>query len=120
MWGYSLSLIPDGWALCDGTNGTPNLMNVFDEEVYLRGVSTGGTPGTVAGGGDLPTHNHPFTIGPYETNPSSGHTEGWEAGGYLFVAYGHTHTVTITGISPDARNPKPVPKFRRVAFIVKL
>ena len=29
MWSGSSDLIPDGWLLCDGTNGTPDLRNRF-------------------------------------------------------------------------------------------
>lgn len=29
MWSGTIATIPAGWALCDGTNGTPNLINKF-------------------------------------------------------------------------------------------
>ena len=29
MWSGSVSAIPDGWALCDGSNGTPDLQDNF-------------------------------------------------------------------------------------------
>ena len=45
MWSGTLATIPSGWALCDGNNGTPNLVAKF-----IRGVNTSGTnPGTTGG-----------------------------------------------------------------------
>jgi hypothetical protein len=48
MWSGTLSLIPAGWKLCDGTNGTPNLQHRF-----IYGVSSGENPG--GSGGSLTT-----------------------------------------------------------------
>jgi len=45
MWSGKLAEIPVGWALCDGTLGTPNLLGKF-----VRGVdSTTRDPGTTGG-----------------------------------------------------------------------
>jgi hypothetical protein len=38
MWSGSIAQIPAGWALCDGTNGTPDLRSRF-----IVGAGTGGT-----------------------------------------------------------------------------
>jgi hypothetical protein len=29
MWSGTAETIPEGWAICDGTNGTPNLIDKF-------------------------------------------------------------------------------------------
>jgi hypothetical protein len=50
MWSGSTANIPSGWALCDGTNGTPNLQDRFV-------VGTGSTYAVNAIGGSA-THNH--------------------------------------------------------------
>ena len=63
MWSGTLATIPAGWALCDGTNGTPDLQNKF-----IRGATTTTLPGT-EGGADtvtlattnLPSHTHGTT-----------------------------------------------------------
>jgi hypothetical protein len=45
MWSGTLASIPLGWQLCDGTGGTPNLIDKF-----VKGVATGSTdPGTTGG-----------------------------------------------------------------------
>lgn len=44
-WSGVLSSIPSGWLLCDGNNGTPNLIDRF-----LQGITTASTnPGTTGG-----------------------------------------------------------------------
>ena len=40
MWSGALSAIPTGWHMCDGSNGTPNLIDKF-----IRGSATAGTTG---------------------------------------------------------------------------
>jgi len=51
-WSGALASIPSGWLLCDGNNGTPNLIDRF-----LQGITTSTTaPGTTGGA-------HSITIG---------------------------------------------------------
>jgi hypothetical protein len=58
LWSGSIASIPSGWALCDGTNGTPNL-----EDKFI--VGAGNTYAVDATGGSadatLPTHTHTFS-----------------------------------------------------------
>ncbi len=45
MWSGTIASIPGGWVICDGTNGTPNLLAMF-----VQGVATAATnPGTTGG-----------------------------------------------------------------------
>ena len=70
MWGGSTSLIPTGWALCDGSTvggfTTPDLVNRFILGAGVTGPipnTTGGsanTSGTTDAGG---SHNHTGTVG---------------------------------------------------------
>ena len=68
MWSGRLRDIPAGWALCDGRNGTPNLVGRF-----IRGINTATTnPGTT-GGADSVTvvqnaHQHELPFTPESTN----------------------------------------------------
>jgi len=50
MWSGSLDAIPVGWALCDGTNGTPDLRDKF-----VRGAAAGEDPGKTGG---VTAHQH--------------------------------------------------------------
>jgi len=54
MWSGFLANIPAGWQLCNGTNGTPNLIDRF-----ILGVLPGEDPGATGGG---PTHSHTVDI----------------------------------------------------------
>lgn len=49
--------IPSGWAICDGTNGTPNLINKFIKGSNIAG-STGGASQVTLSVGQLPPHKH--------------------------------------------------------------
>ena len=72
MWSGTLANIPAGWQLCDGTNGTPNLIGKF-----IRGVNTDSTDPGITGGSDaktlitanLPAHSHTVTV-----NAEAAHT----------------------------------------------
>lgn len=91
MWSGTLDDIPSGWALCDGTNGTPDLKRKF-----IIGASITLPPGRE--GGEL-THNHIFTTGPHEHD---------------FTSDNHTHThagATLLNIGytmPNDHGPEPV------------
>lgn len=56
--------IPEGWALCDGNNGTPNLNDCFimgaDEQTYPQ-ESTGGVSSVTLEVKHLPEHTHSYT-----------------------------------------------------------
>ena len=60
MWSGSIADIPDGWALCDGTSGTPDLRDRF-----ILSVGAGEDPGGTGGShtktlstSNLPSHSH--------------------------------------------------------------
>ena len=94
IWQGSVINIPDGWVLCDGTNGTPDLRNDF-----IRGQGPG-TPIGQTGGSS--THTHDFT--------TDGHTHGITTPAYINADAGHTRYLpseTDTGITdpPDQRPP---------------
>ncbi|MDD3685930.1 MAG: tail fiber protein [Bacteroidales bacterium] len=60
MWKGSIQTIPDGWALCDGENGTPNLLNKFivaAGQQYSVG-QTGGLESVTLGISQIPSHRH--------------------------------------------------------------
>lgn len=60
MWSGSISTIPKGWALCDGTNGTPDLRDKFIAgagSTYNVG-DTGGSNTVTLNISQMPSHNH--------------------------------------------------------------
>ena len=81
MWSGSIANIPTGWALCNGTNNTPDLRDRFivgAGSVYTPG-NTGGEAGVTLTSAQIPTHTHTATIA--------------DAGS-------HTHTATSTVTDP--------------------
>lgn len=73
MW--SGTNIPEGWALCDGTNDTPNLAGRFivghaqDKKDYDEIGKTGGLEQVILTKEQLPSHRHPGT-----TNTAGNHS----------------------------------------------
>jgi hypothetical protein len=67
LWSGSIASIPSGFALCDGTSGTPDLRDKFI-------VGAGSTYAVDATGGSadatLPTHTHTNTV----TDPGHFHS----------------------------------------------
>lgn len=66
--------VPAGWAICDGTNGTPNLVGRF-----IRARATPATVGNAAGAAQvtlttahMPEHNHGGTTG--DDTPDHAHS----------------------------------------------
>ena len=145
MW--SGSGYPDGWHLCDGTDGTPNLLGKF-----IRGIPTSGTvPGTT-GGSDaasidhthddphthtMPNHQHITHIGSgtVTTSGSGDHqivnVGGWEGGPgdgqyYINAATNLDGSCTtseqfstITGTASVA-SISILPSYYELAFLIKV
>jgi microcystin-dependent protein len=88
MWSGSILSIPAGWALCDGTSGTPDLRNKFivgagdDYSVADNGGEAHSTLTTA----ELPGHTHTGT-----TDLDGGHSH--------FVANGDTVNATTSALS---------------------
>jgi len=91
MWSGQTSAIPSGWALCDGTNGTPNLTNKFIRGATTSNeLSTGGQDSVTLATGNLPSHTHSFS-GTTNTTGSHAHS------GTADSAGAHTHTISSIG-----------------------
>lgn len=75
LWSGSVASVPSGWALCDGTNGTPDLRDRF-----VVGAGSGYAVGATGGAGtvtlstaNLPAHSHTFS-GTTSANGAHAHT----------------------------------------------
>jgi microcystin-dependent protein len=74
MWSGALANIPAGWALCDGNNGTPNLLDRFIVSVPNAGTNPGATGGANTYSlteAQLPPHSH---TGSGTTSTDGAHT----------------------------------------------
>lgn len=86
LWSGTIATIPTGWALCNGSNGTPDLRSKF-----VMGASNSVAPGTTGGSStvtlntaNLPAHTHDFSG---VTGSGGSHT-------HSVTDPGHTHTYT--------------------------
>jgi microcystin-dependent protein len=87
FWSGSIATIPTGWQLCDGTNGTPDLRDLFlvgAGSTYGVG-DTGGVAQVVLAAPELAGHAHPASLstGPAGTHNHPGTTTNTQAN--------HTH-----------------------------
>jgi len=147
MWSGTLVNIPDGWALCDGTNGTPNLLDRF-----VCGVANASTnPGTTGGAhtkimvaAEMPRHRHSLTTGTAASAGSHNHsmdltgfTSGSSSTGWnpVSASWKHSaapntssngaHTHTLSGNSDYDKTTAATafdvrPSYYALAFIMKL
>lgn len=94
MWAGTPESVPEGWAICDGTNGTPDLRGRFP-------IGAGSSYAVGSEGGSL-THNHHITVHghqlslaqiPQHNHPVSdgGHSHSMNSAG------SHTHSQRVTG-----------------------
>ena len=124
---FTGSTAPTGWALCDGTNGTPDLRDRFvvgTGSTYSSG-NTGGSADAV-----IPSHTHSVTdpghshnIGLIYSYQSSGTFNPQYSKNTSYVATGSTYSATTgisissTGVSATNAN---LPPYYALAFIMKL
>lgn len=113
MWHGLLADIPDGWTLCDGNNGTPNLTNKFI-------FSVSGQEGMNQVGGNS-THTHNFTSNTHKHNTApevtaDNVTEGAALVGTL-QGNPETNLVAVTGTTDSESN---IPPYYTLAYIMKL
>ncbi|WP_338473090.1 hypothetical protein R4Z10_10400 [Niallia sp. XMNu-256] len=98
MWSGSINEIPEGWLLCDGTNGTPDLRDRFvmgtnnDAEIG----QTGGNNTIALTESQLAPHTHTGT-----SDPAGGHTHT----GTTNNAGTHTHVYIDSGVTSANRQP---------------
>jgi prepilin-type N-terminal cleavage/methylation domain-containing protein len=103
MWSGTLSSMPTGWQLCDGTNGTPDLRGRF-----VMGVSSGENPGATGGS---TTHTHTATASSSTSqiwiDDNSGGTDYWGA------PASHSHSITVNAALH-------LPPYYKLAYIMKM
>jgi microcystin-dependent protein len=123
MW--SGSSVPSGWALCDGSNGTPDLRGRF---VLASGAGSGLTPRTLGTSGG--TETHALTIAEIPAHSHSGgvstvgYTTSYSTGSEAMTAPGSarnngTQTFTTGSAGGGAAFDK-MPPYYVLAFIMRV
>lgn len=121
MWSGAIGDIPEGWALCDGTNGTPDLRDRFI-------IGAGGSY-SVGNTGGATTHTHgvgSYAVGSHtHTLTTYGMTSGTVTDCYVARREPHTPgdlttsstQPSFSGTSGDASS---LPPYYALAYIMKL
>lgn len=114
MWSGSIASIPQGWALCDGNNNTPDLTDRF---IVGAGTSysvdeTGGENTVVLTTGQLPAHSHSVLL---KTGASSGSLN------IGATSFSHSTTsLQSTGTQGSNQAHENRPPYYALAFIMKV
>lgn len=128
MWSGSIEAIPAGFALCDGTNGTPDLRNRF-----IVGAGDTYTLGATGGSADATLVSHTHSVsdpGHSHSIPTNGTGVRWNAGGITGGSFtatktgsGNTGSAT-TGISVSTEGEsgtnKNLPPYYSLAYIMRI
>jgi len=103
IWSGAIVDIPAGWVLCDGNNGTPNLMDRF-----VVGAGDTYNPNDTGGTYD---HTHGFTSDTHQHNIGAGdaYTEGAAFAGV-------SSSEVVTGETDSEDN---IPPYYALAYIMK-
>lgn len=116
IWSGSADNIPDGWALCDGTNGTPDLQGRFilgSSDNHAVG-STGGEENVTLTVEQMPSHSHQVN------------TAWASAYEYTIVAHGSNtasgpyFSSNNSGISGSSQPHNNMPPYYTLCYIIKL
>ena len=128
MWSGSVASIPTGWFLCNGANGTPNLLDRFV-------IAAGSTYAVAASGGSanaiVVSHTHTATV----TDPGHVHAfsadqqvlnaSGLYGGGPVGITQTNNTSSAVTGISVansttgSSGTNANLPPYYALAFIMK-
>lgn len=142
MFNGASSEIPEGWAICDGSNGTPNLIGRFIKSDSSSG-QTGGANEVTLTIDNLPSHTHTVQSGPITTSTNGSHSHTYTqpvmgqsdnandrsvvestTSGTTSSAGEHSHTVDVSGITlSSVGNNIPVkiePLYYSLIFIMKI
>jgi len=108
LWYGQKADIPDGWQLCDGTNGTPNLCDKFV-------VGAGHSYDPDDEGGNV-NHDHDFTSSSHHHELSSSHSCGLGAYQYKISSL-ETSDEVVTGTTDETNG---LPPYMALFYIIKI
>jgi microcystin-dependent protein len=120
LWSGAISAIPNGWYICDGTNGTPNLTDKF---VIHADADSGGTRDVGDTGGahthtlttaETPAHTHTITA---KRTSVVGSSTGIDMTNNVTTSNNTTAVSASTVGSGDAHNNMPA--YYALAYIMK-
>lgn len=104
IWNGAVADIPIGWALCDGSNGTPDLRDRF--------IVGSGPTYPVNDTGGSPDHEHNFT--------SDGHNHTLDAGDDIKTGFGKDEITSQTQLTGTTFAENNEPLYYASAYIMKI
>lgn len=115
IWSGAIDTIPNGWALCDGTNGTPNLKSRFVYGAGDKNVGeTGGSEEVTLTVEQMPSHTHTVsTITSGSGVTKANHCTAW---GKTTGTFNFTSTGSTDGDEAHSN----MPPYYVLAYIMKL
>lgn len=133
LWSGSTASIPTGWAICDGTNSTPDLRNKFV-------VGAGDTYAVAATGGsishthtdtlavdnhtlteaEMPAHTHSYTTVNWADTSNTQQQPGLSAGAGLATSSTGGDTAHDHNLSGSVTTTTTLPPYYALAYIMKL
>ncbi len=132
IWSGLLVDIPNGWGLCDGTEGTPNLIARFVKgaPASTEAGTTGGLDQVILSTSELPSHGHSVsgsTIHSHQiniTNPTGGgpFKGGFQEGNQDSGSFTWDQDISMISIQASGSNQQHEnrPQFFEVAYIMRL
>jgi microcystin-dependent protein len=142
MWSGSIASIPDGWKLCNGQNGTPDLRSrfvvgasttgsVLDTGLTVKEFSPTGTKGgaeTVAlDTTQIPAHDHLYSMALSNNDGGPGSTPNpWSAKGNALpvvdkgTARDYGPYTLYTGVQGGGQPHQNMPPYYALAYIMKV
>ncbi len=137
--------IPEGWHICDGTEGTPNLIGKFIKASDISG-GTGGSSTIQILEENMPKHTHTFVGNQVTTSEAGAHSHDYTIYGGLSEASdhgdgwyevsqtdehrttsetgAHTHTIDMSGAQLSYQGEgKPIewePSYYSLIYIMKI
>lgn len=128
-WRQSIGSIPENWQVCDGTNGTPDLLNRYPRAATTSLGGAGGSPAAHSHSSPAHTHTtashgHAITVGASASTGSTNASVTSPAVTLSNVAHTHTSsnsastTPTVGNASAGAlQDTTTEPPFETVAFV---
>lgn len=104
LWYGAIVNIPSGWALCDGTQGTPNLKNQF-----VGGAGTTWDPGDKV---TFMSHKHFFT--------GDGHKHVMAPGDRIGIGPDYAEDITTDPAAGRTNATTALPPYHALCYIMKL
>tara|TARA_B100001175_G_scaffold308093_1_gene308092 strand:- start:3519 stop:3899 length:381 start_codon:yes stop_codon:yes gene_type:complete len=125
MWSGTDAAVPTNWALCDGTGGTPNLVDRF---VVGRGSAYAADEALGSADAVVVSHNHTITDPGHAHTQSGGTTNddggahvpgSTAAGGAMTNINNNTTGISIVaqGVSGTGKN---LPPYYAIAYIMRI